>query len=126
MAGDLAIGNSGTNALTFTTSGQLGLATSTPDSILDVNGAVRFEGNSSFVTSSISGSITGIGCDSVDTTGLTGLASTTAFVTTPQNFPGAGVYFYSIALTSTSARTYVCSDVTVTPIASVYNVKIIK
>jgi len=103
-----------------------GIATATPDSALDVNGSVRFEGASTVTTSSISGAITGIGCDKADTAGLTGLASSTAFVTVPSVFPGAGVFFYTIALTSTSMRTYVCSDVTVTPTASTYTVKIIR
>lgn len=104
-----------------------GIGTSTPDSKLDVNGTVRFEGASAFVTPSISGVIVGIGCDSADNTGLTGLSSTTAFSQpTPTVFPGAGLTFFTMALTSTSARTYVCSDVTVTPNASTYNVRIIR
>ncbi len=110
----------------ITSGGRLGIATTTPDSTLDVNGSFRLEGASAFTTASISGAIVGTGCDTADTTGLTGLASSTAYVTTPQTFPGNSVFFYTMTLTSTSARTYVCSAVTVTPTASTYNVRIIK
>ncbi len=106
--------------------GNTGIGTAAPDSTLDVSGTVRFEGASAFTSPSISGALIAAGCDTGDTTGLTGLASTTAFVTTPQVYPGAGVSSYTMALTPTSARTFVCSAVAVTPNASVYNVRIIK
>ncbi len=110
----------------FYTTGKVGIGTSTPDSNLDVNGTVRFEGVSSIVTASISGAIVGLGCDSVDTTVSGGLSSTTAFITTPQSYPGDGLNWFSYLLNPTKIRTKVCSDVSVTPNASVYNVKIIK
>lgn len=127
FTGDVTFGNqSASSSLIITYSGNVGIATTTPDSNLDVAGTVRFEGASAFVSPSISGALIGAGCDSGDTTGLTGLASTTAFVTVPQVFPGNGISMYTMALTSTSARTYVCSAVAVTPNASVYNVRIIR
>jgi hypothetical protein len=104
---------------------KIGIGTTTPDSTLDVNGSVRFEGISSVVTNSISGAIVGLGCDSADTASSVTLASTTAFITTPETYPGDGLTWQSYALNSTTFRTKVCSDVTVTPTASLYVVKII-
>lgn len=75
-------------------------------------------------TASISGAIVGIGCDSADTVSPVTISSTTVFSTTPQTFPGAGLSWYSYALNSTTFRTSVCSDVTITPTASTYNVAI--
>lgn len=89
-------------------------------------GTVWASSTVSVTTASISGAIVGIGCDTADTTGLSGIGSTTGFSTTPKTFPGAGVYFYTMGLTATSIRTYVCSGVTVTPTASTYIVKIQK
>jgi hypothetical protein len=116
----------GVTKFTVTDTGTTGIGTSTPDSALDVNGTVRFEGTSTVVTGSISGAIVGLGCDSADTTVSGGLSSTTAFVTTPQTYPGDGLNWFSYLLNPTTIRTKVCSDVTVTPTASVYTVKIIK
>ncbi len=87
---------------------------------------LTISGPSSIVTSSISGAIVGLGCDSADTTVSVTLSSTTAFVTTPQSYPGDGLNWFTYALNSTTMRTKICSDVTVTPVASTYNVKIIK
>lgn len=103
-----------------------GIGTSTPDSTLDVNGSVRIEGTSRVLTASISGAIVGLGCDSADTASSVTLASTTVFMTTPQTYPGDGLSWQSYALNSTTIRTKVCADVTVTPAASTYNVVIIR
>lgn len=78
------------------------------------------------ITGSISGAIIGLGCDSTDTTSPITLSSTTAFVTTPQSYPGDGLNWFSYSLNSTTIRTKICSDVTVTPNASTYVVKIIR
>lgn len=119
--------NLGQNAFTVLgANSDMGIGTTTPDSTLDVYGTVRLEGSSAIVTASISGAIVGLGCDSADTSGLSGLASTTAFITTPQTYPGDGLNWFTYALNSTTIRTKVCSDVTVTPTASTYNVKIIR
>lgn len=121
-----AIGSSTGTTLVVTASKNLGLSTTSPDSTLDVNGTVRLEGNSTVLTASISGAIVGLGCDSADTSSPTTLASTTVLLTTPQTYPGDGLNWFSYALNSTTMRTKVCSDVTVTPVASTYNVKIIQ
>jgi len=77
-------------------------------------------------TGSISGAIVGLGCDSADTAAGTTISSTTVFATTPKIYPGDGLTWQSYALNSTTVRTKVCSDVSVVPTASTYNVKIIK
>ncbi len=76
-------------------------------------------------TAAIGGAIVGVGCDSADTSVSQTIASTTGFTTTPEVFPGSGVFAYSMALTTSKIRTFVCSDVTVTPNASKYIVKIL-
>lgn len=124
--GSVQIGLGATQSFNVNTSGLVGVGTSTQDSTLDVAGSVRFEGLSATTSPSISGAIIGLGCDSGDLTGFTGLASTTVFLTTPQSYPGDGLTWFSYALNSTTIRTKVCSDVTVTPGASTYNIRIIK
>lgn len=118
------------DTLTNYLQGNTGIGTTTPDSKLDVNGNVRFEGTSSFVTAAIGGAIVSGGCDSVTTTGLDAtMSSTTAFVTTPQGDPGAtlgGTWAYSFVSTPGSVITRVCSNVTVTPNSVPYVVKIIR
>lgn len=126
-AGILQVSTTALNSLGTLISGTVGVGTTTPDSNLDVSGTVRFEGLSSFVTASISGAIVGLGCDSVTTTYAgSPLSSTTAFITTPQSYPGDGLTWQSYLSSSTTITTKLCSDVTVTPAASVYNVKIIR
>lgn len=110
----------------ITSTGNVGIGTSTPDSALDANGSVRLEGASTITTPSISGAIVGLGCDSVTNTVSPPLASTTVFITTPQTYPGAGLTWSSYLSGSTTITTQLCSDVTITPTASIYNVKIIK
>lgn len=117
-----------TRLVTVKNTGNVGIATTTPDSKLDINGSVRFESASSTLLSpSISGAIVGLGCDtattSVDTTFS---SSTTAFITTPQVFPGAGLFWQSYLSSSGVITTEVCSTATVTPTASQYIIKIIK
>lgn len=119
-------GTATTTVLIVDKTGNVGIATSTPDSTLDVFGSVRLEGNSTILTSSIGGAIIGLGCDSADTASPITIASTTVFITTPQSYPGDGLNWFSYALNSTTIRTKVCSDVTVTPLSSTYNVKIIR
>lgn len=126
-AGTATSTNSALSIINGGFAGFVGVSTSTPDSWLDINGNVRFEGRSSFVTASISGAIVGLGCDSTVTTVVdTTLSSTTAFITTPQTYPGDGLNWFSYLSGPSSVTTKVCSDVTVTPAASTYNVKVIK
>lgn len=106
--------------------GNIGLATTSPDSVLDVNGNFRLEGVSAVVTSSISGAIIGIGCDTATTSVDATVSSSTVFITTPQTFPGAGLFWQTYLSATGVITTEVCSDVTVTPTASTYNVRIIK
>lgn len=122
------VNNSSVTMAEVSATGLLGLATTTPDSTLDVWGSFRLESASSSVeTASISGAIVGLGCDSADTAfAAFSLSSTTAFVTTPESYPGDGLNWFSYALNSSTIRTKICSDVTVTPAASKYVVKIIR
>lgn len=104
----------------------LGVATSTPDSALDVNGTVRIEGTASVETTAIGGAIVGVGCDTANTSVIFSLSSTTAFVTTPEGDPGNVAAAYTIALNSSTMQTKVCSAATVTPNSVKYIVKIIR
>lgn len=105
---------------------QVGIGTTTPDSALDIAGFVRFEGSSTITTASISGAIVGLGCDTATTSVDTSYGSTTVFATTPQTFPGAGLFWQSYLSATGVVTTEVCSDVTITPTASLYNVRIIR
>lgn len=90
-------------------------------------GNVKFMGTSTLVTPSISGAIVGLGCDSATSSvDSTISSSTTAFITTPQNYPGDGLNWFSYLSAPGVITTKVCSDVTITPSASQYVVKIIQ
>lgn len=102
-----------------------GIGTVSPDSSLDVSGTFKLEGASSVESPSIGGAIIGTGCDTGDTT-TSGLASTTALVTTPESDPGGAVSIYSLVLNATTVRTFVCSAVTLTPNTVKYRIKIIR
>lgn len=124
----IAVGNGTLGSATGTLiAGNIGIGTSTPNSTLDINGNVRFEGIASVVTPSIGGAIVGLGCDSATTSiDSTVSSSTAAFITTPQNYPGDGLNWFSYLSASGVITTKVCSDVTVTPATTQYVVKIIK
>ncbi len=108
-------------------SGNVGIGTSSPSARLDVNGTFKLQGSSTVETATIGGAIVGLGCDTGDTVVPAGivLSSTTAFITTPEADPGIIAAPYSIAISSTTIRTKVCSGVTVTPNTVKYIVKII-
>lgn len=114
--------------MVLSSAGQLGIGTTTPDSSLDVYGNFRLESASStIITASISGAIVGLGCDSATSSVDSSIASsTTAFITTPQNYPGDGLNWFTYLSATGVITTKVCSDVTVTPAASKYVVKIIR
>lgn len=109
--------------------GNTGIGTTTPDSKLDINGNVRFEGNSSVTTAAIGGAIVSGGCDSTTTSVDATVGTTTAFITTPQADPSVtlgGTWAYSFLSAPGVITTRVCSNVTVTPNSVKYTVKIIK
>ena len=108
--------------------GNVGVGTSSAiGSNLVLQGNMQMTGLSSITTPSIGGAIVGLGCDtatsSIDSTVT---SSTAAFVTTPQNFPGAGFFWQTYLSAPGVATTEVCTDVTATPTATPYVVKIIK
>ena len=105
---------------------QLQATIASTDSRLDVDGTLRLEGSSTVTTSSIGGAIVGLGCDTATTSVDTSYGSTTVFVTTPQTFPGAGLFWQTYLSATGVITTEVCSDVTVTPVSSIYNIKILK
>jgi hypothetical protein len=122
----LYIRTNNTNRVIVDTSGKVGIGTTSPDSTLDVSGNFKLEGISSVITPSISGAIVGLGCDTATTSVDSTVSSTTAFVTTPQTYPGDGLNWFSYFSAPSTITTKVCSDVTITPGASKYVVKIIK
>jgi hypothetical protein len=101
-----------------------------PSSTFEVKGGVTLtSASSSVITPVISGAIVGIGCDSATTTVDSSVSSsTTAFITTPRNSLGStgAVDVYSFLLSPGLIQTNVCSDVTLTPVATDYVVKIIR
>jgi hypothetical protein len=111
------------------TGGNVGIGTTTPRGKLDVNGSVVFEGlGTSYATTTAlgGGALLAGACASVTTTtGVSGLSSTTAMVTTPQSDPGDGFFWNSIVMSATSIKTRVCASVAGTPTSSLYNIKII-
>jgi hypothetical protein len=83
--------------------------------------------STTFATPSIGGAIVGIGCDSA-TSSVAGFglsSTTTAFITTPENYPGP-VNAYTMLTNSSTVTTYVCAGATVTPTTTAYVVKIIR
>ena len=93
-----------------------------------INGLITLDASSSIITPSIGGgSLAGGACASATTTVDSVITSSTAaFITTPQNFPGAGAYWYSYLSSPGLVTTSVCEPITATPVATPYNVKIIR
>jgi hypothetical protein len=124
---DFAVFNNAGENFIVKVSGKVGVDTVSPSSTLHVVGNIQFSSSSTVITPSISGALVGLGCDSATTSiDTTVSSSTAAFITTPQNDPGTGVWFYSFLSAPNLITTRVCSDVAVTPNASTYVVKIIK
>ena len=114
-------------AMTILGSGNVGIGTTTPASILDISGDITLEGASTIVTASLGGSPLLAGaCANVVTNVLGTIASTTVFMTTPQTDPGDGFFWNTIAASTTAVKTRVCASVAGTPQSSTYNVKLIK
>ena len=110
------------------TTANVGIGTTTPNSTIQVNGNVAFTSSSSIVTASIGGSPLLAGACSSATSSIdtTVSSSTAAFITTPRNYPGDGVFWNTYLSASGVITTKVCVAVAATPAATAYNVKIIK
>lgn len=80
-------------------------------------------GYSYAVSGSISGAIVGIGCDTGTVT-INGAATGMTVLVTPNTYPGAGLTWSGYVSSSNTITVQVCSDVTVTPTASTYNVSL--
>lgn len=108
--------------------GNVGIVTTTPSSTLHISGNVQFSASSTITTAAIGGSALAAGaCVSTNTTiDSTVSSSTAAFVATPQIYPGDGSYWYSYLSAAGTLTTKVCAVVSITPVSSAYNVKIIK
>lgn len=117
---------------TGTTTNAYGIYVNSPTGALNNyaffgNGNFKLTGTATVITPSISGAIVGLGCDSATSSvDSTVASSTSAFITTPQNYPGDGLTWQTYLSAPGVITTKVCSDVTVTPSASQYVVKIIQ
>ena len=114
-----------TSSIFVSSTGNVGIGTTTPNSTLQINGNVAFTSSSTIVTASLGGSALLAGaCSSVTSTiDSTVTSSTAAFVTTPQNYPGVGAYWSSYLSAPSVLTTQVCEPVAATPTATAYNIK---
>ncbi len=109
-------------------------ATSTISGNLVVNGGSITNASSipfalvySSSTPAIGGSELSPGACATATTTMSGLStSSSVFFTSPQIYPGDGIWWDSYATSSTLIITRVCAAATSTPVSSVYNIKVIK
>ena len=84
--------------------------------------AVR--GYASSTSGSISGAIIGVGCDAATVT-INGAAVGMGVSATPNTYPGDGLYWNAYVSAANTITVKVCSDVTLTPTASTYYVKVL-
>lgn len=89
----------------------------------NTNYTSRVTGYASVTSGSISGAIVGLGCDSATVT-INGAATGMDAHATPNTYPGDGLFWNAYVSAANTVTVKVCSDVTVTPTASTYNVKL--
>lgn len=87
------------------------------------NYVALISGYASATSGSISGAIVGIGCDTGTVT-INGAAVGMVVSVTPTTFPGNGLTWQGYVSSANTITVDVCSDVTVTPTASVYNISV--
>lgn len=108
----------GGTAIVKVTDGSSGYGT------VDVLG-IKYSGNLlSGTTGSISGALVGIACDT-GTASITGATTAMVAVASPNTYPGDGIFWKAQVTSAGTVTVYVCTDVTVTPTASTYNVRVI-
>lgn len=125
--------NRGTGALTIspTTSTINGASSLT---LLSGQSATIFSDNSNYfattrgygsgTSGSISGAIIGNGCDTGTVT-VPGAASGMGVSVTPNTYPGAGITWEGYVSASNTITVTVCSNITLTPTASTYSVRVL-
>jgi hypothetical protein len=91
----------------------------------DNTNKVVINGDLTGTSGSISGAIVGIGCDSGTVT-VTGAATSMVAVASPNTYPGDGLTWSAQVTSANTVTVRVCSDVTVTPTASTYNVRVLR
>ena len=124
----LQLNASGTTHMTLDGKGNVGIGTTQPSSTLHVAGNFQLSASSSVVTPSIGGGalLAGQCASATSTVDSTVASSSAAFVTTPQNYPGAGFDWHSYLSATSVLTTEICAEVAATPTATPFVVKIIK
>lgn len=89
----------------------------------NTNYTAVIDGRAAATSGSISGAIVGIGCDSATVT-INGAATGMDAHATPNTYPGDGIFWNAYVSSANTVTVKVCSDVTVTPTASTYNVRL--
>lgn len=112
----------------ITNTGNVGINTNTPSTLLDVNGTVNATslyllGNK---TASIGGGLLTAGSCTSSTTTIEGVKVGQVSIANPETYPGDGAEWESYISSNNIVTVKVCALVALTPTASVYQVRVIQ
>lgn len=120
--------NTTSTRMVITSAGLVGIGNTSPSSTLHITGNVQLSGSSTVATPSIGGGLLTAATCATATSSIDAsvTSSSAAFDTSPQNYPGDGIVWDSYLSAPGVLTTRVCAIATLTPAATVYNVKIFK